>query len=175
MTQTKKPYKRGAKTVLNISSGHQAKPTQSGTDPAQPADDLLSSVPRAPATLGTKERKAVWRATCRVLHQRGLLNGADLDLVEAYSWSASTYREYRKLLDRAGHIIRDSKGNLVENPARKVVRDELNIMMRLGRELGLSPRARLELAALMEKVKNLRRANAEDVVAPAYDDYIGRF
>ena len=113
-------------------------------------------------------------ATCGALFQRGQLSAVDLTLIEAYCWSCTTYYDARRELDKADHLVVNDKGNMVVNPLRRVVREELSSMTGLARELGLTPRARQQVAALIEKVKGLRMANAFDVESESHE-HIGQF
>ena len=76
--------------------------------------------------------------------------------VESYAWTVCNYLSARVELDASGHLVEDSSGRLVENPLRKIVAGDQAAIIKLAKEMGLTPRARLEIDALAEKVKNLK-------------------
>ena len=172
---TERNFSRGNKTSLKISTGRSAKPTQpSGNQVAAP-DDLVERVPKAPKSLPTKEQRAMWASTCRVLMDRELLASTDLHTVESYCWTVCNYLAARVELDKTGHLVEDSSGRLVENPLRKIVAGDQAAIIKLAKEMGLTPRARLEIDALAEKVKNLKLANATETPVNELDQHLGSF
>ena len=175
MKMTERNYSRGNKTPLRISTGRSAKPTQPAGDSPTKSADLIVRTPKAPKSLAIKEQKAIWSATCRVLMDRGLLASTDLYTVESYAWTVCNYLSARVELDASGHLVEDSSGRLVENPLRKIVAGDQAAIIKLAKEMGLTPRARLEIDALAEKVKNLKLANATETPVNELDQHLGSF
>jgi P27 family predicted phage terminase small subunit len=168
-------YSRGNKTPLKISTGRGAKPSQPVGNQLVTPDDLVQRVPKAPKSLPAKEQKAVWRSTCQVLMDRGLLASTDLTVVELFAWTTCNLLSARAELDKTGHLVKDDAGRLIENPLRKVVAGDQGMIIKLAKEMGLTPRARLEIDALTEKVRTLKLANATETPVNELSQHLGAF
>lgn len=90
------------------------------------------------------EAQAVWRRILRDMAP-GVIVSVDADLLRMFAEAVVDYRRARALLTTGGPLIRGRGGELVVNPAARVVRDTREAARLLARELGLSPAARAGL------------------------------
>jgi P27 family predicted phage terminase small subunit len=68
----------------------------------------------------------------------------DSDILRCYCEAVSRYARAARLYARSGPLVRHA-GGLVKNPLHQVVRDDGEQIRLFGRELGLSPSARVGL------------------------------
>ena len=92
------------------------------------------------------DAQVVWRRILRDMAP-GVIVAVDADLLRMFCEAVVDYRRARALLVTGGPLIRGARGGgeLVVNPAARVVRDTREAARLLARELGLSPAARAGL------------------------------
>ena len=89
------------------------------------------------------EAKAEWRRVVPELEEMGVLVTVDRAVLIRYRTAWADWIELQELLSKSGKLIRGQKGNLVRNPLLLIRRDVEATLSDLGRQLGLSPSARL--------------------------------
>ena len=102
-----------------------------------------SDVPKMPADMDT-EAKVVWRRVTSSMGRTRVIRVPDSDILRCYCEAVSRYARAARLYARSGPLVRHA-GGLVKNPLHQVVRDDGEQIRLFGRELGLSPSARVGL------------------------------
>ena len=115
--------------------------------------------PAMPADLAA-EAKAEWRRIVPEIERMGLLTKLDRGLLVRYCTAWADWRELDAALARSGKLIKGRDGNLVRNPLWLLRRDAEQTATELGRQLGLSPDARVRAGVKHE-------APAKDDVGPS--------
>jgi P27 family predicted phage terminase small subunit len=111
-------------------------------EPKPPAGGLERPAELSPAAA------AIWDRVVSGLAPIGILTPVDIDAVVAYCETVAFRGELVRLLAGSGPLIRGARaGELVKNPLVAMIRDTTRQMIVLGRELGLSPSARVGLRA----------------------------
>lgn len=111
----------------------------------------LPQPPDAPRWL-SKEAKSLFKTTAEELHRAGLLTAVDADALGAY---AERLAQYIELRDEASNtsLTFENEGMIRAHPIHKM-RDEAHAdCLRLRRELGMSPAARVGLTIDKPKPK----------------------
>jgi P27 family predicted phage terminase small subunit len=88
--------------------------------------------------------RAAWRHTVREMGSSGVITAADAHILRLYCEVWSRYRQAAGMLADFPPLVND-RGHLTKNPLHQVVRDDSDLVLRLTRELGLSPAARASL------------------------------
>ena len=91
--------------------------------------------------------RAAWRHTVREMGSSGVITAADAHILRLYCEAWSRYRKAADMLADFPPLLND-RGHLTKNPLHQVVRDDSDLMLRLTRELGLSPASRASLQLL---------------------------
>lgn len=98
--------------------------------------------PTMPAELSAGAARA-WRIVRRDFEATGVITAVDAPILRAYCEAVDRYSVAAKALADAGPIIRGARrGDLIKNPLHQIVRDNAVLVVKLGRELGLTPAAR---------------------------------
>lgn len=98
--------------------------------------------PAKPRSL-TGEAGAEWSRIVPELERSGILSTVDRALLVRYCTAWADWVELDRLLAQGGKIVRGQKGNLVRSPAWLMRKDAEQTLAELGRQLGLTPVARL--------------------------------
>ena len=98
--------------------------------------------PTKPRSL-SGEAAAEWNRIVPELERSGILSTIDRALLVRYCTAWADWVELDRLLAQGGKIVRGQKGNLVRSPAWLMRRDAEQTLAELGRQLGLTPIARL--------------------------------
>lgn len=96
--------------------------------------------PRMPADM-TPAAKSVWQRVLRT-QAEGVIRAADHDLLRQYAEAVARSAQASRLYAVSGPLTEGFGGALVKNPLHQVIRDNADLIVRLARELGLSPSAR---------------------------------
>jgi P27 family predicted phage terminase small subunit len=92
--------------------------------------------------------QAVWRRVLRDYGPTGVITNVDADGLRAYCEAVDRYTVAAQALAASGPLVRGARaGELIKNPLHQIVRDNADLMRAWARELGLSPAARVGLAA----------------------------
>ncbi|WP_353990076.1 phage terminase small subunit P27 family [Pediococcus argentinicus] len=125
----------------------------------------LSSDP--PGYLG-REAKSAWRKVVPFLEEQQKVRRIDTGLVEMYVTSYELYRDaydhvqtngavqaiYKYLQDNTGKIIKKTFVGYKKNPMVQTYESASKNMIKIGSELGLSPKSRAELDKLIKTKGN---------------------
>ena len=107
--------------------------------------------PAKPRSL-TGEAAAEWNRIVPELERSGILSTIDRALLVRYCTAWADWVELDGLLAQGSKIVRGQKGNLVRSPAWLMRRDAEQTLAELGRQLGLTPVARLRAGITHEPV-----------------------
>lgn len=111
-------------------------------NPRRSAGRMTVSHPSKPRSL-TGEAAAEWNRVVPELERSGILSTVDRALLVRYCTAWADWVELDRLLQQGGKIVRGQKGNLVRSPAWLMRKDAEQTLIELGRQLGLTPVARL--------------------------------
>jgi P27 family predicted phage terminase small subunit len=156
--------KRGpapAPTKLKVIRG--ARPDRVNTAEPSPEDHL----PVPPADL-VPAAAQVWMRVMAEFGAARVITAADADVLRIYCEAMARYEEASILLAGSGPLVKGARhGDLIKNPLHQIVRDDADLVVRLARELGLTPSARSGLrtgaeqgSELMEYLTRGRRRSA---------------
>ena len=97
--------------------------------------------------------KVVWRRVTTAMRASGVLTAADRDILRIYCETVVRYERASAMLLKSTPLLSVSRrrGEVVRNPLNAVVRDLADLCVRLARELGLSPSARVSLRMDLSK------------------------
>ena len=123
--------------------------------------------PPMPRTL-MGEARAEWRRVVPELEEMGVLTSVDRAVLVRYCTAWSDWCELDALVRRSGKLIKGQKGNLVRNPLWLLRRDVGETVTELGRQLGLSPMARLRSGVVHERPPD---PQDEEWRAAVFEDY----
>jgi len=85
----------------------------------------------------------VWRRVMLDFGATGIITAVDAPLLRAYCEAVARYVSAARDLAATGALIRGARrGDLIKNPLHQIARDNVDLMVRLARELGLSPGSR---------------------------------
>ena len=117
--------------------------------------DITHSEPKPPLRARSKRptmprgltdaQKSLWRRVCDELEPLGILASLDREVLESYVMMFRARGEAWAELRDGGFLVVGQKGGRVKSPAWQVFREAVNVMEVLGRQLALSPAARLRL------------------------------
>lgn len=108
----------------------------------QPTKVVTVSRPSMPRELAGEAKKE-WQRIVPELEDIGVISTIDRALLIRYCRAWANWLELDALVEQSSKLIRGQKGNLVRNPAWLLRRDAEDTVTELGRQLGLSPMARL--------------------------------
>jgi len=97
------------------------------------------------------EAKAEWRRIIGELEQAGLVATIDRAVLIRYCTAWSDWVELQGLLERSGKLLKGARGHLVRNPLWFMKQDAEQTLADLGRQLCLTPVARLRAGVAHER------------------------
>lgn len=98
--------------------------------------------PTMPSDL-PKEAKAEWRRIVPELERSGMLTKLDRGLLIRYCTAWADWHELDAQLAKTGRLVKGRDGLLVRSPLWLMRRDAEKVVTELGRQLGLTPDARI--------------------------------
>jgi P27 family predicted phage terminase small subunit len=101
-------------------------------------------VPTCPACLGDEARKE-WRRLARELAELGLLTGLDRGLLAAYCQAHAMWVEAVSSIERYGTMVKSPNGYPMQSPYVAVANKQVEIMVRIASELGMTPSSRTRI------------------------------
>jgi P27 family predicted phage terminase small subunit len=114
------------------------------------------------------EARAEWNRVVPELEEIGMLAAIDRGVLIRYCTAWADWCECEALLQKSGKLIRGQKGNFVRNPLLMVRSDMEATLSDLGKQLGLSPGARLRAGVIHERPPDARQ---EEVQMTAIEEY----
>jgi P27 family predicted phage terminase small subunit len=115
------------------------------------------------------EAQAEWQRVVPELEQMGTITTVDRAVLVRYCTAWSDWVEVERMLEKSGKLIKGQKGNFVRNPLLMVRSDIEATLSDLGKQLGLSPGARLRQGITHEQPADDAEAAARRVTV--IDDY----
>ena len=103
------------------------------------------SIP-APASLDAAGRR-LWNKLCPPLMQLGLMTEIDAPLLESYCMAYSRLLAAQKVIQQHGPTLTTDSGYQQPRPEVSIANKAADQMVKIGRELGLSPAIRTRLVA----------------------------
>jgi P27 family predicted phage terminase small subunit len=97
------------------------------------------------------EAKAEWRRIVGELEAAGLLASIDRAVLIRYCTAWSDWVELQRLLERSGKLLKGARGHLVRNPLWFMKQNAEETLAELGRQLCLTPMARLRAGIAHER------------------------
>jgi P27 family predicted phage terminase small subunit len=101
-------------------------------------------VPSCPACLGDAASKE-WKRLAKELAELGLLTGLDRGLLAAYCQAHALWVEAVSSVERYGTMIKSPNGYPMQSPYVAVANKQVDIMVRIAAELGMTPSARTRI------------------------------
>jgi P27 family predicted phage terminase small subunit len=101
-----------------------------------------TGVPDATAELRSAAR-VEWDRYSQLLDRTGVLTQVDGAVLEVMVNALVDYREAVRVRGETPMLVRGAKGNLVQNPVTRVVRDQAMLVLRAASLLGCAPAARV--------------------------------
>ena len=101
-------------------------------------------VPPCPACLGHEARKE-WQRLARELGELGLLTGLDRGLLAAYCQAHALWVEAVSSIQRYGTMVKSPNGYPMQSPYVAVANKQVEIMVRIAAELGMTPSSRTRI------------------------------
>lgn len=115
------------------------------------------------------EAKAEWRRVVPVLEDVGILATIDRALLVRYCCAWADWVELQRLIQQSGKVLKGPRGHLVRNPLWFQLQDAGATVSELGRQLGLTPVARLRAG-----VEHERPQQEEEPRISAFEKYRAR-
>ena len=103
-------------------------------------------IPPPPDVLD-RNGKTEWRRMARTLHNLGLLTGLDRGMLTLYCQAYSIWRRAVVQLNRDGLFVLTPSGHSQQHAALAVITRQVQTMVRIGTEFGLSPASRTRITA----------------------------
>jgi P27 family predicted phage terminase small subunit len=123
-----------------------------------------------PRELG-KQAKAEWRRIVPELEEMGLIATVDRSVLIRYCRAWEDWFDIDEKLRETGLLVRGQKNNLVRNPLWMMRTDAEATLSDLGKQLGLTPAARLRQG--VEHEQPVLEESAPPVVMDKYRKAIG--
>jgi len=111
---------------------------------------LKAGTPSMPATL-TPEAKREWRRVAPALADMGILASIDRGVLIRYCTAWAEWVELDEQIRTAGRLVRGQGGTWVRTPLWLLRRDAASEATELGRQLNLTPVARLRAGMVHER------------------------
>jgi P27 family predicted phage terminase small subunit len=121
--------------------------------------------PTMPATLSA-EAKAEWRRVVPELERMGTITKLDRGLLIRYCTAWADWLELDGQVTKTGRLVKGKDGHWVRNPLWLLRRDAESTVTDLGRQLGLTPDARVRAG-----VKHEQPAAATVITDPQVADF----
>jgi P27 family predicted phage terminase small subunit len=97
-----------------------------------------------PPCLGDEARKE-WQRLSKELAQLGLLTGLDRNLLAAYCQAHALWVEAVASIGRYGTMVKSPNGYPMQSPYVAVANKQVDIMVRIAAELGMTPSSRTRI------------------------------
>jgi P27 family predicted phage terminase small subunit len=110
----------------------------------------MVSRPAMPRNLPA-EAKAEWRRIVGELETAGLVASIDRAVLIRYCTAWADWVELQGLLERSGKLLKGARGHFVRNPLWFMKQDAEQTLADLGRQLCLTPGARLRAGIAHER------------------------
>jgi P27 family predicted phage terminase small subunit len=104
----------------------------------------VSKAPECPACLGDEARKE-WQRLSKELAELGLLTGLDRGMLAAYCQAHALWVEAVASIGRYGTMIKSPNGYPMQSPYVAVANKQVDIMVRIAAELGMTPSSRTRI------------------------------
>jgi P27 family predicted phage terminase small subunit len=115
-----------------------------------------------------EEAKAEWRRIVPQLEEAELLTTIDRAVLVRYCCAWADWVELQGLVQQSGKVLKGARGHFVRNPLWFQLQDAGATLSELGKQLGLSPVARIRAGVKHEVPKD---PNAEDPGLAAIEHY----
>jgi P27 family predicted phage terminase small subunit len=99
-----------------------------------------------PACLCDEARKE-WQRLAKELAELGLLTGLDRGLLAAYCQAHALWVEAVSSIERYGTMVKSPNGFPMQSPYVAVANKQVDIMVRIAAELGMTPSSRTRIRA----------------------------
>jgi P27 family predicted phage terminase small subunit len=119
------------------------------------------------------EARAEWNRIVPELEAMGVLVTIDRGVLIRYCTAWADWVDLEGLLQKSGRLVRGQKGNLVRNPVSLLRRDAEETLIELGRQLGLTPMARLRAGVVHERPPDPREEEDRVSVIAEYKRKLG--
>jgi P27 family predicted phage terminase small subunit len=103
-----------------------------------------AKAPPCPACLGDEARKE-WQRLAKELAALGLLTGLDRNLLAAYCQAHALWVEAVSSIGRYGTMVKSPNGFPMQSPYVAVANKQVDIMVRIAAELGMTPSSRTRI------------------------------
>lgn len=100
-----------------------------------------------PSELSSRAQK-VWEAVVPELHNNRVVGQTDIPLLVRYCDSLARWNECREIIDRDGMFTVNHCGNRVAKPELVQYKHLLNELLKIERELGMTPSARSQITKI---------------------------
>ncbi|TDK38608.1 phage terminase small subunit P27 family [Rhizobium deserti] len=101
----------------------------------------LAGVPSPPGEIPA-DMVAEWQVIAAELAQRKLLTASMAGILSTYVMALKNVRTFQKSIDQHGELVTSAHGHWKPNPAAGMQAKAMEMVARLGAELGLTPAAR---------------------------------
>jgi len=108
-----------------------------------------SGAPRAPKGM-SQLGLGCWRRMVPRLIEAQVLTELDREMLAAFCECWAAYWDLKAIVQKEGYTTMGSRGNLRPHPAVGAMKVQLDYVVRLGREFGLTPASRSRIEALPE-------------------------
>jgi P27 family predicted phage terminase small subunit len=102
------------------------------------------AVPACPACLGEEASKE-WKRLARELGDLGLLTRIDRGMLAAYCQAHALWVEAVSSIERYGTMVKSPNGYPMQSPYVAVVNKQVEIMVRIAAEFGMTPSSRTRI------------------------------
>ena len=109
---------------------------------AEPAPAPVA--PACPSCLGEEARKE-WKRLARALGELGLFTRIDRGLLAAYCQAHALWLEAVSSIQRYGTMVKSPNGYPMQSPYVAVANKQVDIMVRIASELGMTPSSRTRI------------------------------
>jgi P27 family predicted phage terminase small subunit len=104
----------------------------------------VAKAPPCPDCLGEEARKE-WQRLAKELAALGLLTGLDRNLLAAYCQAHALWVEAVASIGRYGTMVKSPNGYPMQSPYVAVANKQVDIMVRIAAELGMTPSSRTRI------------------------------
>lgn len=122
---------------------------------------IVVARPRMPRTL-TGEARAEWNRIVPKIEEMGLLSSLDRSVLIRYCRAWADWHDIDQRLQATGLLVKGRRDALVRNPLWLLRRDAEDTLSDLGKQLGLTPTARLR-AGVKHEMPEADEDDDEDV------------
>jgi P27 family predicted phage terminase small subunit len=104
----------------------------------------VAKAPACPPCLGEEASKE-WQRLAKELAELGLLTGLDRNLLAAYCQAHALWVEAVASIGRYGTMVKSPNGYPMQSPYVAVANKQVEIMVRIAAELGMTPSSRTRI------------------------------